>query len=386
MRRFLAFTFVFLLLAGLAGGLGYFQFIVKPAMIKGFISKAPQPVPTVAAIKADSETWLPRLPAIGTFRATRGIDIAPQISGVITGMHFESGQDIAKGTLLVQLDDSVEQADLSNNTATLKNADLALDRQRQLITGGSTARANLDTAQAQRDSAAAAVDRSKALIAQKALLAPFDGRLGLRKIDAGQYVSPGASIVTLQQLDPIFVDFPLPEQVLASLKIGQEIEVSVDGYPGKVFKGKIASIDARVSAETRNVLLRGEVDNKERQLLPGMFANVGVLAGKAEQVVTLPRTAVTFSLYGDSVFVAVPGQPPAGSAQAAPTPGDQSFTVDRRVVKVGDTRAERVAILDGVKAGEIVISEGQIKLFPGSRIRIDDKGGLPPPPSPRPKE
>ena len=230
------------------------------------------------------------------------------------------------------------------------------------------------------------MDRSKALIAQKALLAPFDGRLGLRKIDAGQYVSPGASIVTLQQLDPIFVDFPLPEQVLASLKIGQEIEVSVDGYPGKVFKGKIASIDARVSAETRNVLLRGEVDNKERQLLPGMFANVGVLAGKSEQVVTLPRTAVTFSLYGDSVFVAVPGKPPAGSAQAAPTPGDQSYTVDRRVVKVGDTRAERVAILDGVKAGEIVISEGQIKLFPGSRVRIDDKGGLPPPPSPRPKE
>jgi membrane fusion protein (multidrug efflux system) len=192
--------------------------------------------------------------------------------------------------------------------------------------------------------------------------------------------------VTLQQLDPIFVDFPLPEQELASLKIGQEIEVSVDGYPGKLFRGKISSLDARVSAETRNLLVRGEVDNKERQLLPGMFANVGVLAGKAEQVVTLPRTAVTFSLYGDSVFVATPAPPPAGSAQAAPGQTDQQYTVERRVVKVGDTRAERVAILDGVKAGETIISEGQVKLFPGSRVRIDAKGGLPPPPSPRPKE
>ena len=385
MRRLFIFSFVFILLAGLAGGLGYFQFIVKPAMIKGFISAAPQPVATVAAVKSQSETWLPRLPSIGTFRATRGIDIAPQIAGVIRALHFESGQNVAAGTLLVELDDNVEQADLNNNQATLKNADLALERQRQLITGGATAKASLDLAQAQRDSAAAAVDRSKALIAQKALVVPFAGRLGLRKIDAGQYVSPGASIATLQQLDPIFVDFPIPEQQLANLAIGQQIEVAVDPYPGKTFRGKIASIDARVSADTRNVLVRGEIENKESQLLPGMFANVGVLAGKSDEVVTLPRTAVSFSLYGDSVFVATPAAPPAGSAQAA-TPGDQIFTVERRVVKVGDTRDERVAILDGLKPGETVISEGQIKLFPGSRVRIDDKGGLPAAPRPRAKE
>jgi membrane fusion protein (multidrug efflux system) len=386
MRRFLAFTFVLILLIGLAGGLGYFQFIVKPAMIKGFISQAPRPVATVAATKAEQESWRPRLPAIGTFRAIRGIDIAPQVSGVITTLQFDSGQDVEKGAKLVQLDDSVEKADLANNTATLRNADLSLDRQRQLITGGSTARASLDTAQAQRDSAAAAVERTKALIAQKSLVAPFAGRLGLRKIDAGQYVSPGTSIVTLQQLDPILVDFPLPEQVLSDLSIGQQIEVSVDGFPGKVFKGKISSIDARVNAETRNITVRGEVENNERKLLPGMFASIGVLAGEEKEVVTLPRTAVSYSLYGDSVFVATPAAPPAGSAQAAPMPGDKVYAVERRVVKVGDTRSDRVAILDGVKAGDLVISEGQIKLAPGAQVKIDASGGLPPSPSPRPKE
>ena len=378
MKRAIAFIVVFLLLGGLAGGLGYFQFIVKPEMIKGFISKAPPPVTTVAVTVATTEKWTPKIRALGTFRAFQGIDIAPQVGGVIRRLEIESGQDVEKGTLLAQIDDSVEQADLQANLATLKNAELSLERQKQLATGGSTTKASLDAAQAQRDATAAAVERTKALIAQKSLIAQFSGRLGLRKVDQGQYISPGVSIVTLQQLDPIYVDFPIPEQNLDELKVGQEMEISVDAFAGKMFKGMVRSIDARVSADTRNVLVRGEIQNKDKQLLPGMFANVAVLAGEVKEYVTLPRTAVTFSLYGNAVFAVVPAAPPAGAAQAAPAQSDQIFQSDRRFVRTGEVREDRIAILDGVKAGDRVISEGQIKLTPNALVRVDPQAGLKP--------
>ena len=386
MRRLLSFSVVLLVLALLAGGLGYFQFMVKPEMIRGFIRKAPPPVATVAVSEAKTEQWVTRIPAIGTFRAVQGIDIAPQVGGVIRAVHFDSGQDVAKGVLLVEIDDSVEQADLQANLATLRNADLSLDRQRQLITGGSTARSTLDAAQAQRDSAAAAVDRSRALIAQKALIAPFAGRIGLRKIDVGQYVSPGTGITTLQQLDPIYVDFPIPEQSIADLALNQIVEVKVDAWPTQVFKGKIASIDARVSPDTRNVLVRAEVENRDKSLRPGMFANVSVLIGQPRPVVTLPRTGITFSLYGDSIYVVKPAPAPAGGAQAAPAGAEPVMVVERRVVKVGDTNDDRVAIVSGVTAGEQVVSEGQIKLFPNALVRVNNALALPPAPAPRPKE
>ncbi len=276
---------------------------------------------------------MPRVPAIGTFRAVQGVDVAPQVGGVVRAIQFESSQDVAKGAPLVEIDDSTEQADLKSNLAVLKNADVALERQRTLITGGNTPQANLDTALASRDQAAAAAERTRAIIAQKAVTAPFAGRLGIRRIDLGQYVSPGTSLVTLQQLDPIYVDFSLPEQNLAELKPGQTIEASVDAYPGTTFTGKIKFVDARVSADTRNVLLRGEIANPQRKLLPGMFANVNVLAGTPQDIVTLPRTSITYSLYGDSVYVLTPAPPKAGEAQAAGS--DQLYTTERRFVRAG---------------------------------------------------
>ena len=386
MRRAFALLIVFLLFAGAVGGLGYFQFIFKPALIKGIISKMPQPVQTVSVVESQAETWAPSVPAIGTLRAVAGVDIAPQVGGVIKALNFDRGQDVEKGSLLVQLDDAVEQADLRSNLATLKNADVTLDRQKNLITGGNTAKATVDQAQAARDTAAAAVERSKALIAQKAITAPFSGRVGLRKGDIGQYVAPGASVANLQQLDPIYVDFPLPEQNLAAMKVGAALEFNVDAFPGKVFKGAIRAIDARVSSDTRNVLVRGEAPNPDKTLLPGMFANVSISIGEPRQVVTIPRTGVSFSLYGDTIFVVKPEPPPAGSAQAAPANGDQIFTVERRVAKVGDAREDRVAILDGLAAGEKIVSEGQLKLQPGMRVRIDNAAALPAAPSPRPRD
>ncbi|VTZ28268.1 Efflux transporter periplasmic adaptor subunit (fragment) [Methylocella tundrae] len=232
------------------------------------------------------------------------------------------------------------------------------------------------------------------MIAQKKLVAPFSGRLGIRKIDLGQYVSPGTSMITLQQLDPIYVDFPVPEKWLDVLKPGQSIDVTVDAFPGKTFHGQVATIDARISPESRNVLVRGQFDNKDKQLLPGMFANVSVNAGEPEKVVTLPRTAISYSLYGDSVFAVVPAETPSGGAQAATASGgaqaatasgDVPLKLERRFVRVGEARGDRVAILEGVKPGEKIVSEGQVKLTPDASVRIDPDAKLTPQ-AVRPKE
>ena len=373
MKRRTAFVTVSIVLGVLIVGLSVFQFIVKPQIIKGFIANAPRPVPAVAVADASIENWQARIAAIGTFRAVQGIDISPQVGGVVRAINIESGQDVQKGQLLVQIDDSVEQADLKSNLATLRNAELALERQRQLIAGGSTATAQVDSALAVRDSAAAAADRTRALIAQKALAAPFSGRLGLRKIDVGQYVQPGTSIVTLQQLDPIDVDFPVPEQDISRVAVGQPLEISVDAFEGKVFSGKVTSIDARVSIEARTILVRAQVGNADGQLRPGMFANVALLVGKGVDVVTLPRTSITYSLYGDTVFVVKPAPAPANATQPS---ADQPLIVERRVVKTGDTRGARVSIAEGVSAGERIVTEGQLKLQPNARVRIDEAGGL----------
>jgi membrane fusion protein (multidrug efflux system) len=377
-KRSIIFIAVLISLVTLGGGLGYFQFVVKPGMIKRFILESPRPPASVAVDTPRIETWAPRLPAIGTFRAVQEINIAPQIGGVVVSVRVESGEDVEKGAPLFEIDNSVEQADLKNNLAVLKNAGLVLERQRQLIQGGNTAKANFDSAEASRDSAAAAVERVRAIIAQKMLTAPFAGRMGIRKLDLGQYVSPGTSLITLQQLDPIFVDFPIPEKSLDALKPGQAIEVEVDAYPGQIFRGVIKTVDARIAQDSRNVLVRGQLANPKKQLLPGMFANVNVIAGAPAKVVTLPRTAITFSLYGDSVFVVKPVSPNAGGAQAAPVNGDAPLIVERRAVRTGDIREDRIAISDGVEPGETIVAEGQLKLQSGARVRIDPAAHLAP--------
>lgn len=383
MKRAIVIVLALVILLGAAGGLGYFQMVVKPAMIKGFIQKAGQPTSSVAATQAKTETWTPTLTAIGSLRATQGVEIAPQVGGVVRAIKFESSQDIQKGALLVEIDDSTEQADLKANQAALRNAQATLDRQSKLVSGGNTTQASLDQAIATRDQAAAAVERTKAIIAQKRIVAPFDGRLGIRRIDIGQYVSPGTPLVTLQKLDPIYVDFQAPEQYFARLAVGQTITLTVDAFGGKTFNGKVKFLDARISTDTRNFLVRGEIQNDEKKLLPGMFANVSVSAGSPREVVTLPRTAVVYSLYGDSVYVLKTPAPKPGEAQAAQPqagvkPSDALYEVERRFVRVGETHGDRVEIADGVKAGETVVSEGQVKLFPGMRVRIDPKAGLPP--------
>ncbi|MGD0634966.1 MAG: efflux RND transporter periplasmic adaptor subunit [Beijerinckiaceae bacterium] len=379
MKRILIFIVVFVLLFGFAGAFGYFQFVMKPEMIKGFIANAPRPVPAVAAVTATTQRWTPGLSAIGSTHAYQGIDVSSQLAGIVTAIHIGSGQDVAKGAPLFDLDTSVEEADLKNNLATLKNAELSMERQHQLTLSANTTKASMDAAEAARDSAAALVERTRRTIAQKTLVASFAGRLGIRKVDVGQYVSPGTGLITLQQLDPIFVDFPVPEQSLGLLKQGQPVNVTVDAYPGVTFTGAIGLIDARVATESRSVLVRAQFSNADHRLLPGMFANVTVQAGEPRDIVAVPRTAVSFSLYGDSVFVASPAPPASGGAQAAGAPEKKLFKIERRFVRTGEMHDADVAILQGVSAGETVISEGQIKLQNGALVTIDPKAVLQPP-------
>jgi membrane fusion protein (multidrug efflux system) len=358
----------------LVGGIAYFNYVLKPSMIKAAISQMRPPPVTVTAEPARAEKWGERLASIGTMIAYQGVDVASQVAGVVTEIVRESGERVDAGGKLIQLDISVETADLASAKATLQEAEVAYQRQVELMQKRVTSEANLDAARAKRDTATAAVKRIEAIIAQKSILAPFAGRLGIRKVNKGQYVSPGLALVSLQALDPIRVDFPMPEQQIGKLEVGQTIELTVDALPGKVFRGKIETLDARVAQDTRTLLVRGTLANKEGVLLPGMFANVTVLAGDPVDVVTVPRTAVTFSLYGNSVYVAkqTSAKDGAQAGQESAQAGEPGHTAERRFVKTGQERDDRVAIASGLAAGDVVVTTGQLKLNPGASIRIDN--------------
>lgn len=360
-----------LVIAALLGGLGYFQFVFKPQMIRSFLSQMKPPPATVTAEAARTERWIERLSSIGTLIASQGVDVTSQVAGIVTEVLIESGTEIEQGTKLVQLDTSVEVADLASAVATQREAEVAYARQADLMNKKVTSEANLDTARAKQETAQAAVKRIGAVIAQKAIAAPFSGRVGIRKVEKGQYVSAGMALVSLQALDPIRADFPMPEQHIGKLSVGQPVELTVDAFPGRIFKGEIQSLDARVAQDTRTLLVRAILPNKERKLLPGMFANVLVLVGEPADVVTVPRTAVTYSLYGDSVYVVKPA--PTDAKEAAPTANaEPALIAERRFVKTGQVRDDRVAVTSGLAAGDQVVTTGQIKLNPGAAIRIDN--------------
>ena len=354
-------------LAGLVGGLAYFHFVIKPPLIKARSAPVRAKPTTVDVEPARMESWTPELTAIGTLRAYQGVTMAPQAAGVVTAIHFESGNDVAEGAPLVQLDDSVEQADLANGLAQLKNAQAALERAKTLLASGNTPQSTADAAIAAHDSGVASVERTKALIAQKAIKAPFAGRVGLRNVDLGQYVGVGMPLLTLQRLDPIYADFPLPEQALTTLAVGQQVVMRVDALGGREFLGVLKAIDARVAAESRNVIARAQFANPDLKLLPGMFADVVVTTGA-------PARGVDRAAHRDRL------QPLwRQRLRGNKAPSGDGLVVERRFVKVGETRGERIAMVDGVKEGEQVVTAGQIKLQAGAPVAINPNGALPPP-------
>ncbi|HKB00305.1 MAG TPA: efflux RND transporter periplasmic adaptor subunit [Methyloceanibacter sp.] len=394
-KRFvIAATIVGLFLAGLA----YFNLVFKPKMMGEFMAKMVPPPATVTSEVARIENWTDRMHAIGTLVAMEGVEVAPQVAGLVTEYFFDSGDDVEKGAKLVKLDTSVEEAELADNKATLTQANIDYERQKNLVEKGAVSQATLDQTIAKRDSALADVQRVEAIIAQKNITAPFAGRLGLRYVEKGQYVPAGQRLVLLQALDPIWVDFPVPETTVGKFGIGSTVELAADAFPDRSFKGEVEAFDARLNQDARTLMVRAKVPNPDRTLMPGMFANVTVLAGGQKEYVTVPRTAVSYGLYGDSVWVVKSGTPEpavtptptassepvtaAVAADAAPTgaiPPAPKLTVERRFVRVGSTQSDRAAILEGVKEGEEVVTSGQLKLQPGATVKVDNSGALKPP-------
>ena len=360
----------------LFGGLAAFNYVLKPMFIAGFVAKLQtQPPVPVTTVIAKAETWRGELPAIGTVEAQRGVTLAPQVAGRVDTIMFESGKWVKAGETILKLDDSTERAQLQAATADMRLKELNLIRARELAERGNMAQANLDTAIAQRDQAAAQVELIRAQINQKTIVAPFAGRLGIRQVNLGQFLAAGAAIVTLQSVDPIFVNFTLPEREIPRLKVDQAVTVTVEGLKGRVFEGKITSLDAKVDEATRNLLVQATLANKELLLVPGQFARLTVKLSEERSVVTVPETAVSFSLYGDSVYVVVEkkdkdGKPVAGAD------GKPQLTTERRFVRVSERRAGRVGLSEGVKDGERVVTSGQTRLLPGGTVSLDDRPAL----------
>ena len=374
------FVIAFVVVALFLGGVGYFNLVFKPAMIKEFIGKMAPPPATVTATRAGTENWIDHVQSIGTLIAIKGVNVSPEVSGIVKDYFFESGDNVEKGAKLVQLDTSVEEADLAKNRAVLLEANADLARQSSLVKRAIVSQAVVDSTTSKRDTAAALVQRMEAVIAQKNIAAPFAGKLGLRRVEKGQYAKAGDPLVWLQALDPIWIDFPVPEGDVGKLKKGAPVELNVNAYPKEVFKGEIEAFDARVAEDTRTLMVRARLPNPDHKLLPGMFANVKVLTGEPKDLVTVPRTAVTYGLYGDSVWVVKEGETePQKTAStgdvAVPEP---KLTVERRFVRVGPSREESVAILEGVNAGEQVVTSGQLKLHPDAAIKIDNSRPLTP--------
>lgn len=369
LRRTIYFLLVLVLLGGLGGAIAFYAFQWKPQFLAEVIMSAPRPAETVSAEPAREESWQPRVTAIGTLVAVNGIDITPEVGGMVKAVHFDSGLMVKKGDLLVQLDTSTEEADLKNLEVQLANAETEFERTSAVFKKGFSARQELDNVTARRDALRATVERTRAIIAQKSIFAPWDGRLGLRSIAVGKYVAAGQALVWLQSVDPIYADFTISEADFGRVAPGQAITARFNAWPDEVFRGEVVTTDSKMSAESRMITVRARIANPDGRLVPGMYADITVEVGQTEQVVTVPQTAVTYTLYGDSVFVVVEGE-------ATDQSGARELTVQRRFVRPGSVRNGRVRILEGVKAGDQIVTVGQNKIDQGSKVRIDNSVAL----------
>lgn len=370
LRRIIYLLLVTIILGGLGGAIYYYAFKAKPEMIAGFIASAPKPVETVSAEEARQDQWEPEVAAIGSLTAVNGIEVAPQVGGIVRELFFDSGDLVKKGQKLVQLDTDTEDADLKNFRVQLGNAETELDRQLKLLDKGFASKSTYDVARLLRDRMQAEIERTEALIAQKSIYAPWDGRLGLRDVAVGKYVAAGQNMIWMQSVDPIFVDFTVTENDFGRIKIGQKIKAKFSAYPTDTFIGEVSTTDARVSASSRMITVRGKLQNPDGRLVPGMYADVKVIVGAPEPVVTISQTAVTYSLYGDSVFAVVKAK------NADPNAKEPDLEIERRFIKLGIVRDGRVNVVEGIKPGDQIVVAGQNKIDQGSKVRIDNSIAL----------
>ncbi|MHB8727428.1 MAG: efflux RND transporter periplasmic adaptor subunit [Sulfuricaulis sp.] len=358
----------------LFGGIFAFQGF-KAHMIKQFFASNKAPPVTVTAMPAELQSWQPQIDAVGSLRGVRGVDVAGEVAGIVQSVNFKSGGEAKAGQVLVQLNADADVAQLRALEAAADLANTTYNRDKAQYAARAISQATLDAAAADLKSKRAQVAQQQALVAKKSIAAPFAGRLGISTVNPGQYLNPGSVIVTLQSLDTVYADFYLPQQQLSSIAPGQTVIVSTDTYPGKTFEGKISAISPKVDPSTRNVQVEATIANPKHELLPGMYASVHVDAGAPHQYMTLPQTAVTFNPYGESVYIVGPGGKGAD--------GKPLLIAKQSFVTLGDTRGDQVAILSGIKEGDMIVTSGQIKLRNGSTVIINNT--VPPGNNPAPK-
>jgi len=341
--------------------------------------KAPKPPINVEVAESRLQPWQSRLPAIGTLKASQGIDLSVEIAGTISDVQFQSGEKVSKGQAIVLLDSQVEQASLSAAEADQHLAIVEFERARSLVDRQAISRSEFDRLNAESQKAGATVAQLKASLAKKRILAPFAGTIGIRQVDVGDFVAAGTSVATLQDLSTLFVDFYLAEQQVPLLALGQPVVVRVAAYPGEEFEGRIVAINPKVETSTRNVQVRAELANPDERLLPGMFADLQVLLPSEAPRVVVPETAVTYTLYGNSVLVVKKGERPESEDTSAADATEASkpyLVVERRFVKTGERREGRVVVLEGLETGEQVVIAGQLKLDNGAHVAIAEKRTL----------
>jgi membrane fusion protein, multidrug efflux system len=347
----------------LAGGYIFFQDF-KAKMIHQAMAAMAAPLQTVATTTAGYQEWQPKLSGVGSLRAVNGADLSLQVAGIVDEITFQSGDDVKAGAVLLRLRADDDIAKLRSLEATAALSRITLDRDRQQLKAQAVSQQTVDTDVQTLKSNEAQVAQQQALVDYKTLKAPFAGHLGIRQVDLGQYLAAGTTIVTLQALDPIYVDFYLPQQALDQLKVGQSVVAHVDTYRGEDFPGAISAINPRVDAATRNVQIRATFKNPDHKLLPGMYATVDIDTGAPERRVTLPQTAITFNPYGSTVYIV--------DDKGKRPDGRPNLVARQTFVTTGATRGDQVAVLTGVKDGDVVVTAGQVKLRNGSPVAIDN--------------
>jgi len=348
----------------------------KANLLAGIRKKNAAPPQTVSAASVKFTDWQPEVSAVGSMRAVRGVDVTTEVTGLVRTLRFKSGDEVKSGQVLVELNADAEIAQQHALEAAADLSATVFERDKEQYEAQAISKAQLDADAADLKNKRAQAAAQAALVAKKIIRAPFDGKLGITTVNPGQYLNTGDKVVTLQAVDPIYVDFKLPQQQLAMIANGQSVNLTTDSYPGATFTGKINAIDPRIDASTRNFQAEATVPNADRKLMPGMFARVAVIAGDKKHYLTLPQTAITYNPYGATVFVAE--KKPGGS--------DKDLIAQQAFVTLGPTRGDQVAVVKGVKEGDQVVTSGQMKLVNGAPLIIDNSVLPANDPNPSPQE
>jgi membrane fusion protein, multidrug efflux system len=348
----------------LFGGIFAYKASVSYKMKKSMSAYQPPPV-TVSATEVKSLVWQPQLSTVGSLRAVRGVDVTSEIAGLVQKIYFKSGDEVKEDKLLLQLNADSDIALLHSLQAAAELANTVYERDNKQYEIQAVSKATLDADAADLKVKLAQVAQQAAIVAKKSIHAPFAGKLGISTVNLGQYINPGDKIVTLQSLNLIYLDFYLPQQDLPVLSLGKQVVAKTDSYPGRTFPGKITAINPKVDTNTRNIQVEATVANPGHELLPGMYASVEVQTGATKSYLTLPQTAITYNPYGDTVFVVEKG---GKGTKVKPI-----LTVRQVFVATGPKRGDQVAILEGLKEGEVVVTSGQMKLKNGSTVIINNQ-------------